>query len=69
MPRQSDVRFTFEAAGSIAFDVVGFQLTEGISSPFNLTVELSSTDPAVDFSKVLDQPATFTIWRGETAVR
>ncbi|MBN3858944.1 type VI secretion system tip protein VgrG, partial [Paraburkholderia sp. Ac-20340] len=42
---------------------------EGISSPFNLTVELSSTDPAVDFSKVLDQPATFTIWRGETAVR
>ncbi|WP_322006108.1 type VI secretion system Vgr family protein [Paraburkholderia tropica] len=69
MPRQSDVRFTFEAAGAAAFDVVSFQLEEGISRPFSLSIELSSSDSAIDFGTVLDQSATFTIWRGETAVR
>ncbi|CAG9193601.1 Type VI secretion system spike protein VgrG2b [Paraburkholderia tropica] len=69
MPRQSDLHFSFKSEGSTAFDVISFQLDEGISRPFRLTVDLSSTDPDVDFRKVLDQSATFTIWRGETAVR
>ncbi|CAG9224461.1 hypothetical protein PSP6_480024 [Paraburkholderia tropica] len=68
MTRQNDVRFSFRIS-SIDFNVVSFQLDEGISRPFRLNVELSSTDPSIDFGTVLDQLATFTIWRGETAVR
>ena len=70
MPRQSEVRFTFEpAASGAAFEVVKFELREALSDCFVLTLELSSTNPAVDFGQLLDQPALFTIWRGETAVR
>ncbi|MBN3856038.1 type VI secretion system tip protein VgrG [Paraburkholderia sp. Ac-20340] len=70
MPRQSDVRFTFEmCTARVPFEVVEFELVEGLSESFKLTVELSSQNPAVDFQKVLDQPATLTIWRGETPVR
>lgn len=45
--------------------MVEFNFTEGLSQPFVLDVELSSGNPAVDFGQILDQPALFTIWRGE----
>ncbi|WP_420994269.1 type VI secretion system Vgr family protein [Cupriavidus sp. 30B13] len=68
MPRQSDLRFTFApAAGD--FEVIEFTLDEAISEPFVLRLELASFDPAVDFGKLLDRPALFTLWRGETPVR
>ncbi|POA16717.1 type VI secretion system tip protein VgrG, partial [Pseudomonas sp. FW300-N1A1] len=69
MPRQSDLRFTFEPLQGDAFEVVEFELEEGLSRPFKLTLDLASHDPAIDFSRVLDLPALFTLWRGETAVR
>ncbi len=69
MPRQSDLRFTFEPASGVAFEVVAFTLEEALSEPFTLTVDLSSTDASVDFGQVLDQPALFTLWHGETPVR
>ncbi|SAK76014.1 Rhs element Vgr protein [Caballeronia pedi] len=69
MPRQSDLRFTFEPASGVAFDVLEFDLKEALSEIFELTLELSSADPAVDFGKMLDQPALFTLWRGVTPVR
>ncbi|WP_268960786.1 contractile injection system protein, VgrG/Pvc8 family, partial [Zestomonas carbonaria] len=68
MPRQSDLRFTF-APASGDFEVISFELDEGLSMPFRLTLELSSRDPAVDFGAILDRPALFTLWRGERAVR
>ncbi|MGO3031184.1 type VI secretion system Vgr family protein [Pseudomonas helleri] len=69
MPRQSDLRFTFEPLQGDAFEVVAFKLEEGLSQPFKLTLDLVSHDPAVDFNRVLDLGALFTVWRGETPVR
>jgi len=69
MSLSSDVRFTFTLTGGLALDVVSFQLEEGLSEPFVLTLELSSADPAIDFGQVLDRPALFMVWHGETPVR
>ena len=57
MPRQSDLRFTFEPVQGDAFEVVEFTLKEGLSQPFTLSLELASHDPAVDFNRVSGQPA------------
>ena len=69
MPRQSDLRFTFEPLQGDTFDVVSFTLEEGLSQPFKLELELASHDPAIDFNRILDLSAVFTLWRGETPVR
>ncbi|WP_321854231.1 contractile injection system protein, VgrG/Pvc8 family, partial [Paraburkholderia tropica] len=69
MPRQSDLRFTFEVINGPRFDVVEFEHEEALSECFRLSIDLYSTDPAVDFGQVLDQPALLTIWRAETPVR
>lgn len=69
MPRQSDLRFTFEPVQGDAFEVIEFTLEEGLSQPFILNLELASHDPAVDFNRVLDLPALLTLWRGDTPVR
>ena len=69
MPRQSDLRFTFEPLKGDSFDVVSFTLEEGLSEPFKLELELASHNAAIDFNRVLDLPGLFTIWRGETPVR
>ncbi|WP_312494672.1 type VI secretion system Vgr family protein [Pseudomonas cremoris] len=69
MPRQSDLRYTFEPLKGDAFDVVSFKFEEGLSQPFKLELELASHNAAIDFNRVLDLAALFTIWRGETPVR
>ncbi|MDI3252632.1 MULTISPECIES: type VI secretion system tip protein VgrG [unclassified Pseudomonas] len=69
MPRQSDLRFTFEPLKGDAFDVVSFTLEEGLSQPFKLELQLASHNAAIDFNNVLDLTGLFTIWRGETPVR
>ncbi|WP_321869380.1 type VI secretion system Vgr family protein [Paraburkholderia tropica] len=69
MPRQSDLRFTFEVINGPRFAVVEFEHEEALSECFKLSIDLYSTDPAVDFGQVLDQPALLTIWRAETPVR
>ena len=69
MPRQSDLRFTFEPLQGDVFEVVSFTLDEGLSRPFKLTLELASHNAAIDFNRVLDLAGLFTIWRGDTPVR
>ncbi|SCZ39184.1 MULTISPECIES: type VI secretion system Vgr family protein [Pseudomonas] len=69
MPRQSDLRFTFEPLKGDPFEVVSFTLQEGLSQPFKLELELASHNAAIDFNRVLDLAGLFTIWRGETPVR
>ncbi|MEX5593695.1 type VI secretion system Vgr family protein [Pseudomonas orientalis] len=69
MPRQSDLRYTFVPLKNDAFEVVSFTLEEGLSEPFKLTLELASFDAAIDFNRVLDLAALFTIWRNDTPVR
>ena len=70
MARQSDLRYTFAPLASDAqFEVIDFKLKEWLSRPFRLKLTLSSHDPEIDFSGLLDSRALFTLWRGETAVR
>ncbi|KAA0984995.1 type VI secretion system tip protein VgrG [Pseudomonas sp. ANT_J12] len=69
MPRQSDLRFTFEPLKGDPFEVVSFTLEEGLSQPFKLELELVSHNAAIDFNRLLDLAALFTLWRGETPVR
>lgn len=69
MPRQSDLRFTFEPLQGDVFEVVEFTFEEGLSQPFKLSLELVSHEPAVDFNRVLDLAALFTLWRGDRPVR
>lgn len=68
MPAQSDARFTLNVTDA-PFDVVEFELIEGLSEQYSLRLKLVSSDPAIDFSKVLDRHALFTIWRNEVPVR
>ncbi|MBF8720370.1 type VI secretion system Vgr family protein [Pseudomonas guariconensis] len=70
MPSQSDLHFSFQPlVGSATFEVVSFTLDEGLSTPFELHLELVSTEDDVDFGQLLDQPVLFTLWRGRQAVR
>ena len=67
--QQSDYRFTFTtAAGN--FDLVSFNLTESLSTPFNLELKLSRmNEEPVDFASVLDDSATLVFWKGEQPIR
>ncbi|WP_369801906.1 contractile injection system protein, VgrG/Pvc8 family, partial [Rodentibacter sp. Ppn85] len=69
MATQSDYRYTLDSGDKYHFDVVSFQLTEGLSEPFKLELDLSSFDPNVPFSALMDKPVTFTFWQGDRAVR
>ncbi|TWR97845.1 contractile injection system protein, VgrG/Pvc8 family, partial [Pseudomonas extremaustralis] len=69
MPRQSDLHYTFKPLRGDPFEVVAFTLEEGLSQPFKLELELVSHLPAIDFYRMLDLAAVFTIWRHDTPVR
>jgi type VI secretion system secreted protein VgrG len=71
MSNLNDVRFTFStpADEAIAFDVVSFELTEGVSELYRLEVELVSFADNADFATLLDQPAVLTLWQQGEAVR
>jgi type VI secretion system secreted protein VgrG len=69
VPHSSLFRYTFEPAAGTPFQVISFTLKEGLSQPFELHVELSCSQANVDFAEVLDQPALFTLWHGEHALR
>lgn len=71
----ADWRFTFDLKGAPgegkvpSFEVVSFELLEGLSRTYVLDIELSSHDHAIDFAAVLDQPALLTVWRGDEPQR
>ncbi|WP_349974933.1 type VI secretion system tip protein TssI/VgrG [Pseudomonas sp. WHRI 8519] len=70
MPRQSDLRYSFQPLiGKAEFEVVSFELREGISIPFELDLKLVSFENDIDFGHLLDQPVLFTLWEGERPVR
>ncbi|MEW7311506.1 type VI secretion system tip protein TssI/VgrG [Buttiauxella gaviniae] len=64
-------RFTFTAGRTPddTFAVVGFQLTQSLSSLFRLELTLASSNPALEFRKVLDQGGTLIIRQGEEIKR
>ena len=63
MPQQSEMQFTLVTEGGPAWEVVKFTLTEALSQPFRLEVDLASLSASVDFDALLDTPVTFTIHR------
>ena len=69
MAVQSDYRYTLDAGEKHTFDVISFKLTEGLSEPFRLELMLSSFDPNISFSALMDQSVTFTFWQREQPVR
>ncbi|TGY47959.1 type VI secretion system tip protein VgrG [Rodentibacter caecimuris] len=69
MATQSNYRYTLDSGDKHPFDVVSFQLTEGLSEPFKLELMLSSFDPNIPFSALMDKAVTFTFWQGDKAVR
>lgn len=70
MPRQSDLRYSFQPlVGDAEFEVVSFTLKEGISQPFTLELQLISYEHDVDFADLLDKPVLFTLWNGARPVR
>jgi len=62
--------YFFEAAqlDTGTFQVIRFEGTEQISRPFEFELQLISKDPDLDFDKVVDKPATFTMMRGDEEV-
>jgi type VI secretion system secreted protein VgrG len=62
--------YAFESAqlASDTFQVLRFEGTEGISEPFKFKLQLLSEDPDIDFSKVVNETATFTMMRGDEEV-
>ncbi|MBC3435922.1 type VI secretion system tip protein VgrG [Pseudomonas sp. BW16M2] len=71
MSNLHDIRFTFStpADAIIAFEVVAFEFTEGVSELYRLDIELVSASADADFATLLDQPAALTIWQQEQPVR
>lgn len=69
MATQSDLGFRFAGKEGAAFDVVRFELSEGLSRPFRLELELSSSDYNLELDELLDSEATFTIERDGEPIR
>jgi predicted component of type VI protein secretion system len=62
MRHPANLHYSFEPLSSDAeFDVVTFKLTEALSAPFTLELELVSDADDVDFGKLLDKPALTTL--------
>ena len=67
----SGLQFTLQA-GSLppnTFKVVSFEYREAYSTPFEINLLLSSSQSAVNFSDVLDNQATLSIWRNGELLR
>ena len=62
-------RYHFEspALPPEVFEVARFKGIEEISRLYRYELELVSTDPSVEFSSIVGQPATFIIMRGDEA--
>lgn len=62
--------YSFEPAqlAPDTFEVLRFEGTEGISQLFSFELQLVSESPDVDFAKVVNKPATFTMMRGDQEV-
>ena len=64
MANQTGLQFTVKVGAfpESTFVVASFQLDEGLNRPFNLQLELASSQPDVDFGAVLDQPCELMVW-------
>jgi type VI secretion system secreted protein VgrG len=65
MPQANGLQFTATIGGLPRdfFSVVGFELTESLSSLFNGRLDLASTFPDISASDVLEQPVDLVVWQ------
>jgi type VI secretion system secreted protein VgrG len=65
MPQASGLQFTATIGGLPRdfFTVVGFELTESLSSLFHGRLDLASTFPDMSASDVLEQPVDLVVWQ------
>ena len=64
-PRIARHEFAASALASDAFRVVDFDGHEAISQPYRFEIHLVSDDPEIEFSDVINAPATLTMFRGD----
>ena len=71
MPQASGLQFTARVGEfpSDHFSVVGFALTEQLSSLFHGRLELASTDPDVAAADILEQPVDLVVWQNGQPLR
>src|SRR5690554_6566669 len=71
MPQASGLQFTARVGEfpSDHFSVVGFALTEQLSSLFHGRLELASTDPDVAAADILEQPVDLVVWQDGQSLR
>ncbi len=63
--KQKKFEFVSQALPGDAFGVVNFKGSEGFSTCYQFEIMLVATDPEIDLTAVLQQPATFTILRDD----
>ena len=71
MPQASGLQFTARVGEfpSDHFSVLGFALTEQLSSLFHGRLELASTDPDVAAADILEQPVDLVVWQDGQPLR
>jgi type VI secretion system secreted protein VgrG len=71
MPQASGLQFTATIGGLPRdfFTVVGFELTESLSSLFHGRLELASTFSDISASDVLEQPVDLVVWQDGVPLR
>ncbi|MCE9662950.1 type VI secretion system tip protein VgrG, partial [Halomonas sp. M5N1S17] len=71
MANQTGLQFTLALAGADDLDlaVVDFTLTEALSQPFHLAVNLASRDPDLVPEAFLDRELSLTVWQDGEVLR
>ncbi|MCE9681865.1 type VI secretion system tip protein TssI/VgrG, partial [Halomonas alkalisoli] len=71
MANQTGLQFTLALAGADDLDlaVVDFTLTEALSRPFHLAVNLASRDPDLAPEAFLDRELSLTVWQDGEVLR
>ncbi|MGV3936980.1 type VI secretion system tip protein VgrG, partial [Citrobacter freundii] len=68
---QQGLRFTLDVDGLVAMStaVVSFTLSQNLSPPFLLCVDIASGLPDLTATDFLEKNATLTVWQGAVALR
>ena len=68
---QQGLRFTLDVDGLVAMStaVVSFTLSQNLSTPFLLCVDIASGLPDLTATDFLEKSTTLTVWQGAVALR
>ncbi|MCO7634678.1 hypothetical protein NJF54_22930 [Pseudomonas guariconensis] len=66
MPSQPDLHYSCQP---LIFELLPFPLDEGLSAPFQLSLERISEEDGFVFGQLLEQPVLFMLWRPNPMLR